>query len=152
MCSRRIDLRLVTYSQEKSAKGPLLACRIPGFTSITGSATKSRQAEHCLTPGTHFYRLQTGRFGLPKRLVPFVIRRPFSPGPGWPGFSGGASFPKLSKLLNQEDALSAPCLRGEFCSPQAAPSRGTGMLRTGVIRHFDVTLLFGTPSHHACRR
>ena len=28
-----------------------------------------------------------------------------------------------------------------FCSPQA-PSRGAGMLRTGVIRRFDVTLLF----------
>jgi hypothetical protein len=58
-------------------------------------------------------------------------------------------FPKLSKLLNQEDALSAPC------SPQA-PARGAprpaprlagaggtgGMLRIGLIRHFDVTLLF----------
>jgi hypothetical protein len=35
--------------------------------------------------------------------------------------SGGVVFPKLSKLLNQEDALSAPCLRGDFCSPQARP-------------------------------
>ena len=26
-----------------------------------------------------------------------------------------------------------------------APSRGAGMLRTGVIRHFDVTLRFATP-------
>jgi hypothetical protein len=30
----------------------------------------------------------------------------------------------------------------EFCSPQATPSSGAGMLRTGVIRHFDVTLPF----------
>jgi hypothetical protein len=65
-------------------------------------------------------------------------------------------FPKLSKLLNQEDALSAPC------SPQA-PARGAprpaprlagaggtgGMLRIGLIRHFDVTLLFAiTDSSH----
>jgi hypothetical protein len=42
-------------------------------------------------------------------------------------------------------ALSAPCLRGEFCSPQAAPSRGAPMLRTVVTRHFDVTLSFATP-------
>jgi hypothetical protein len=47
----------------------------------------------------------------------------------------GVVFPKLSKLLNQENALSAPW------SPQA-PSRGAGMLRTGVIRRFEVTLLF----------
>ena len=51
-------------------------------------------------------------------------------------------FPKLSKLLNQENALSAPW------SPQA-PSRGAGMLRTGVIRRFEVTLLFAiTDSSH----
>jgi hypothetical protein len=35
--------------------------------------------------------------------------------------SGGVIFSKLSKLLNQEDALSAPCLRGDCCSPQARP-------------------------------
>jgi hypothetical protein len=29
------------------------------------------------------------------------------------------------------------CLRGDFCSPQA-PSRGAGMLRTGVIRHCHI--------------
>ena len=36
----------------------------------------------------------------------------------------------MSKVLNQEDALGAPCLGCDFCSPQA-PSRGAGMLRTG---------------------
>jgi hypothetical protein len=41
----------------------------------------------------------------------------------------GVLFPKLSKLLNQEDALSAPC------SPQA-PRGAPGMLRTGLIHHF----------------
>ena len=44
-------------------------------------------------------------------------------------------FPKLSKLLNQEDALSAPCLRCDFYSPQAL-SRGGAMLRTRLIRRF----------------
>ena len=90
-----------------------------------------------------------GMICLPTRyvlaIVPFVIRRASSSGFGWPGHAAGVVFSKLSKLLNQEDALSALCLRGEFCSPQVAPSRGAGMLRTGVIRHFDVTFLFVTP-------
>jgi hypothetical protein len=48
-------------------------------------------------------------------------------------------FSKLSKLLNQEDALGAPFLGRDFCSPPA-PFRGTGMLRTDVI--VTVTLPF----------
>jgi len=47
----------------------------------------------------------------------------------------GVLFPKLSKLLNQEDALSAPWLRGDLCSPQAPP-RDAVILRKGVIRRF----------------
>jgi hypothetical protein len=56
----------------------------------------------------------------------------------------GVLFPKLSKLLNQEGALSAPCSPAgalaarSTASPTA--SRGAagqaGMLRTGLIRHF----------------
>jgi hypothetical protein len=51
--------------------------------------------------------------------VPFVIRRPWPSGLGWPGLSVGVVFPKLSKLLNQEDALSAPCLKHfrNYCGP-----------------------------------
>jgi hypothetical protein len=50
--------------------------------------------------------------------------------------AGGVVFSKLSKLLNQEDALSAPCLKDfQFCSPQA-PSRSAGTLRTDLIRLF----------------
>jgi hypothetical protein len=49
--------------------------------------------------------------------------------------SGGAVFSELSKLLNQEDALGAPCYIVILCSPQA-PARGARMLRTGVIRRF----------------
>jgi len=56
----------------------------------------------------------------------------------WPlGGFGGVVFAKLSKLLNQEYALSAPCLRGSFGSPQG-PSRSEELLRTGVIRHFHI--------------
>src|SRR3984957_3943786 len=43
--------------------------------------------------------------------VPYVIRRPCPL--AWDGLgmvSGGVVFPGLSKLLNQEDALGAPCL------------------------------------------
>jgi hypothetical protein len=42
---------------------------------------------------------------------------------------------KLSKVLNQEDALSAPWLRGDLCSPQAPP-RAAVVLRKGVIPRF----------------
>ena len=48
-------------------------------------------------------------YALLSAIVPFAIRRPLSSGPGWPGLSGDVAFLKLSKLLNQEDALSAPC-------------------------------------------
>ena len=42
--------------------------------------------------------------------------------------TGRVVFSKLSRLLNQEDALSAPCL---CCDPRSphAPSRGAGILR-----------------------
>ena len=49
--------------------------------------------------------------------------------------SGGVVFSKLSRLLNQEDALSAPCLQ-RFRNYCGAPSRGAEMLRTGVTRRF----------------
>jgi hypothetical protein len=51
----------------------------------------------------------------------------------------------LSKVLHQEDALGAPCLDTVMLLSAGAPSRGAGMLRTGVIRHFDVTLRLATP-------
>jgi hypothetical protein len=56
-----------------------------------------------------------GTIFLPTRYVlvnvPYVIRRPRPL--AWDGLglvSGGMVFPGLSKLLNQEDALGAPCL------------------------------------------
>jgi hypothetical protein len=43
--------------------------------------------------------------------------------------SGGVVFSRLSKLLNQENALSAPCLHGDFC-----PHRGLDRGRAGQWR------------------
>ena len=46
---------------------------------------------------------------------------------------------KLSKLLNQEDALSAPCLRTDFCSAQAPSERGSAahsLIRHILMSHF----------------
>jgi hypothetical protein len=42
-------------------------------------------------------------------IVPFVTRRRLYSGLVGPGLSGRVAFSELSKLLNQEDALSAPC-------------------------------------------
>jgi hypothetical protein len=71
---------------------------------------------------------------------PVFLRRPCPlASDGLGPVSGGVVFSKLSKLLNQEDALSAPWLRGDFCSPQA-PSRDAGMLRKGVISHCHITV------------
>jgi hypothetical protein len=57
--------------------------------------------------------------------VPYVIRRPYPP--AWDDLgmvSGGVVFPGLSKLLNQEDALGAPCLDTVIVSPPQARPRG----------------------------
>jgi hypothetical protein len=86
-------------------------------------------AFHLVGPMTSGTMSLSTRHGLAN--VPCVIRRPRHLGP----VTGGVVFSKLSKLLNQEDALSAPCLRGEFCSPQAS-SRSAGILRKGLISHF----------------
>jgi hypothetical protein len=79
--------------------------------------------------------------------VPYVIRRPCPlAGDSLGLVSGGVVFPELSKLLHQEDALGAPCLdTQDSCSPQARPRGTGGMLRTGVNRHFDITLRLATP-------
>jgi hypothetical protein len=55
--------------------------------------------------------------------------------------TGGVVFSKLSKLLNQEDALSAPCLRGDFCSPQG-PRGAQGYCGEASSVTFDVRLPF----------
>jgi hypothetical protein len=68
-----------------------------------------------------------------------------SSGLGWPraGVRRCGVF-QIVKTAQSRDALSAPCLWVDFCSPQSRP-RGAGMLRTDVIRHFDVTLPFASP-------
>jgi hypothetical protein len=51
---------------------------------------------------------------------------------------------KLSKLLNQEDALSAPWLRGDLHSPQP-PVAGRRKSADGVSVIFDVTYPLAIP-------
>ena len=58
----------------------------------------------------------------------------------------------MSKLLHQEDALGAPCLDTVILALRTHALAGAprlagtgGILRTGVIWHFDVTLRFATP-------
>jgi hypothetical protein len=65
--------------------------------------------------------------------VPFVIRRPWPR--AWRGLgllSGGVVFPELSKLLNQEDALGAPCLDTVILAPRRRPR---GRRNTADRRH-----------------
>ena len=54
------------------------------------------------------------------------------------GFSsaGGVLFPKLSKLLNQGDALSAPCFSRAPSGGAPRPAGTGGMPPTGLTRHF----------------
>jgi hypothetical protein len=62
------------------------------------------------------------------------------------------SFFRLSRLLNQEDTLRAPCSHRDFSSTQA-PSRGAGMLRTEVIRTFYCYITVGNHQiRHADKR
>ena len=78
--------------------------------------------------------------------VPFVIRRPCPlAGDSLGLVSGGVVFLGLSKLLNQEDALGAPCLDTVILALHSRVLAGRRMLRTGVIRHFDITLRLATP-------
>ena len=78
--------------------------------------------------------------------VPFVIRRPCPlAGDSLGLVSGGVVFLGLSKLLNQEDALGAPCLDTVMVARHSRVLAGRRILRTGVIRHFDITLRFATP-------
>jgi hypothetical protein len=140
----------------KSEKSPILTYELASFLSIMEALLQYLDRENIPLRLEPTSAGDKGTICLPTRyvlaVVPFAIRRASSPGLGWPGLSGGVAFPKLSKLLNQEDALSAPFLRVESRSPQAAPSQTAPMLRTGVIRHFDVTLQLLHLSRHACER
>ena len=54
-------------------------------------------------------------------------------------------FPELSKMLHQEGALGAPCLNAAILALCRRTLAGAGLLQTGVIRHFGVTLRLATP-------
>ena len=109
----------------KKRKKPVLTCKLAAFSSITeGFATKFAR-ENIVLRLEPLLPVTNGTIYLHTRyilaIVPFVTRRALSPGLGWPGLSGGGVFPKLSKLLSQEDAWAHPCLCGDFCSPQVRP-------------------------------
>jgi hypothetical protein len=48
-------------------------------------------------------------------------------------------------MLHQEDALGAPCLDTVILALRGRALAGRRILRTGVIRHFDITLRLATP-------
>ena len=48
-------------------------------------------------------------------------------------------------MLHQEDALGAPCLDTVILALRRRALAGRRILRTGVIRHFDITLRLATP-------
>ncbi len=92
----------------------------------------------------HLVRPMTnGTISLPRCHVlaraPSVIQRPYHL--AWDGLRpvcGGVVFSKLSKLLNQEDALSVPCLKHfrNYCGP---------------IKDRDVWSSLGENHEKACR-
>jgi hypothetical protein len=100
------------------------------FLDHGGFATESRQGRTLPYAWNSPLPVTNGSISLPTRcviaIVPFVIRRRLSRGPGWTGLSGGVAFPKLSKLLNQENALSAPFLRHfrNYCGALTALTSG----------------------------
>jgi hypothetical protein len=125
---------------------------VPGFQIKVREKRDKRDKSPSRVPACRFFLdhgssalwvcdfMTNGAISLPTRYglasAPSVIQRPCHL--AWKGLrpvSGGVASSKLSILLNQENALSAPCICGDFCSPQA-PSRGAGTLRTGVIRRF----------------
>jgi hypothetical protein len=96
----------------KSAKSPLLACKLAAFSLITEALLQNFARENIALRLEPLLPVTNGTICLPTRqvlaIVPFVTRRALSPGLGWPGLSGGGVFPKLSKLLNQEGAWASP--------------------------------------------
>ena len=68
----------------------------------------------------------------------------------WPGVASGWCpvgwcFPSCQNCLIKRTHWAHPVWTRGFLLSAGAPSRGAGMLRTGVIRHFDVTLRLATP-------
>jgi hypothetical protein len=97
-------------NKRKKPPSDLRACRFPS--SAEALLQNLAKGEHCLTARNSLLPVTTGTIYLLMRyvsaIVPFVTRRRFSSGLVGPGLSGRVAFPKLSKLLNQENALSAP--------------------------------------------
>ena len=135
-------LKPVPFKEQGSSAAcicPLVLCWIAGLLFLC------RSERFCsVGPATN------GTILLPTRCVsadvPFVIRRPCPlAGDSLGLVSGGVVFRELSKLLHQEDALGAPCLDTVIPALRRRALAGAGILRTGVIRHFGVTLRLATP-------
>jgi hypothetical protein len=84
--------------------------------------------------------------------APSILRRPCHL--AWDGLEpvsgGGVVFSKLSKLLNQENALSAPCyaLISALRRRALAGRRNTAERRNPSLSHYRLL----SPSHHAGKR
>jgi hypothetical protein len=67
-----------------------------------------------------------------------------SSGLGWPR-AGWCGVSLVVKTAQSRERTGRTMLNALILLSAGTPSLGAGMLRTGVIRHFDVTLRFATP-------
>jgi hypothetical protein len=137
--------RLVT-SSKKSAKKAL---KVPGVSICVCRNVRTKLTK--LTKSSVERQFpQNGTIFLPTRSIlanaPSLIRRPDPLAWGWPRRVSRCGCSKLSKLLLQERALSAPCFMGLI-----SDLRVREMLRPGVIRHFDCHFTVAAPKS-SCRQ
>jgi hypothetical protein len=110
----RTGLIYGSAASRKTMSSASMADLIGGISTTCGLIRPVRVSGWPFMPFTWSVRWQTGRY-LCLRTTDLLRSRPpasVSSGLGWPqaGF-GGVVFSKLSKLLDQENALSAPCLQ-----------------------------------------
>ncbi len=103
---RSRSLKKKCEKSDKSDKSPILTCKLADFSSITEALLQylDRQYIALRLEPTSAVTKQDDISGYALRISDFSVCHPASV---------GVAFPELSKLLNQEDALSVPCLRGE---------------------------------------
>jgi hypothetical protein len=133
----------------KALKAPFLWAGLPVFPRSRRLCSNISDRQNIALRLEALLPVTNGMIGIPTRYVLALSR--LSPGVRSPlaavglGLPVGAASIKLSKLLNQEDALSAPCLGPFILLSAGGVLAGAPMLRTGVIHHFVVTLAFATP-------
>ena len=133
LCAVRVGVRWVCLKKcakrAKSAKSPLLMCRLADPWALCSAISTGRT----LACSGRTSRLSSA--SVSSRLGPVT--------------SGGV-FSRLSKLLNLEDALSAPCLRSDFRSPHSPAERRD--VRKGLICRFRCHINVGGRCRgRACR-